>query len=152
MPSKNSSHNVTIKKVKAHTNIIGNDRANKLAKKGALELHIVETSFHPMSIWTWIGNSERISHVNLKIYVDVPFLFFSFLLWPPQRLGMQIVGAICQYFLFLLFFFFFFFFLEPMRCMTTWLGFLSSREKISRPSCEPPCTPFGFGYLSTIIQ
>ena len=41
----------------------------------------------------------------------------------------------------------FWFFLEYMR-----LVFPSSREKISRLEIELPTTPFGFWYLSTILQ
>lgn len=40
-----SSHNMTVIKAKAHTNVIGNDEANKLAKEGALELQGTKTPF-----------------------------------------------------------------------------------------------------------
>ena len=35
--------------------------------------------------------------------------------------------------------------LEQRRCVATWLVFLSSGEKISRPGIKPPTTPSGSG-------
>lgn len=43
---KASQHNIAIHKVRAHTNILGNDEANKLAKQGAQKPRILETPFH----------------------------------------------------------------------------------------------------------
>jgi hypothetical protein len=43
-------------------------------------------------------------------------------------------------------------FLEHKRRIVTWLVILLSREKVSQLRIEPPTTPFGFGYLSTIIR
>ena len=46
--AKASKHDVIIRKVRAHTNTIGNDKGNKLAKKGEQEPKILVIPFHPI--------------------------------------------------------------------------------------------------------
>ena len=52
---KNPPHNITIKKVKQHTNVIGHDEADKLAKLGAQEPHMLVTPFHHIGHQTPFG-------------------------------------------------------------------------------------------------
>jgi len=54
---KLSPHNITFQKVRAHTNILGNDEDDKLAKKGGEELHIMCTSYHHIGHPTPCGPS-----------------------------------------------------------------------------------------------
>lgn len=52
---RNTTHQLTIQKVRAHTKIFGNDEDNKLAKCGIQEGHILVTPFdligHIKSLW-----------------------------------------------------------------------------------------------------
>jgi hypothetical protein len=43
-------------------------------------------------------------------------------------------------------------FIAHKRRVATWLVVMSSRQKITRSEIKPPNTPFGFGYLSTIMH
>jgi hypothetical protein len=60
---KYSSYNITIKKIRAYINIIGNDKANKLVMKGALEPTIIIAPFHHIGRQTWqIGKKSPKLH------------------------------------------------------------------------------------------